>query len=265
MVMAFLASLEAERGHRPSTRNTRFAAIPSFMRFVESRVPSILEQSRRILAMPPKKPDVPLVKHRSMAELHAILEAPDLRTRTGRRARALRHGCVAAGLRGSELLTVPRTAVTFHPAPTIRVLGKGRRERSRPLWKQTADDLRAWLAVRGDVGLPALVLKAQGRVMTREGFADVRHQYVRRAAHSCPSLARQRVSPQVLRHTCAMMLVQATGDLRNVSRWLGHADRQTTAVYRRADPTDQLDAIDAVMPPALRRGHVTVPDTLIAS
>ena len=147
MVMAFLAYLEAERGNRPSTRNTRLAAITSFMRFVEYRVPSILEQSRRILAIPTKKTDVPLVKHLSMAEMHAILEAPDLRTRRGIRAhamlhlcfglrdRAMLHLCFAAGLRVSELLTVPLTAVTFHPAPTIRVLGKGRRERAPPLWK----------------------------------------------------------------------------------------------------------------------------------
>ncbi|MGH6690368.1 MAG: tyrosine-type recombinase/integrase [Gammaproteobacteria bacterium] len=200
-----------------------------------------------------------------MAEMPAILEAPDLRTRAGRRDRAMLHVCFAAGLRVSELLTVPLTAVTFHPAPTIRVLGKGRRARSLPLWKQTADDLQAWLAVRGDVGIPALFLNAQDRVMTRAGFAYVLRTYVRLAAPSCPSLEKPQVSPHVLRHTCAMMLLQATGDLRQVALWLGHADMPTTAVYLRADPPDKMDAIEAVMPPALRRGHFTVPDKLIAS
>jgi integrase/recombinase XerD len=265
MVMEFLAYLEAERGNRPSTRNTRLAAITSFMRFVEYRVPSILEQSRRILAIPTKKTALPLVKHFAMAEMHALLDAPDIRTRAGIRDRAMLHLCFAAGLRVSELLTVPLTAVTFHPAPTIQVLGKGRRERSLPLWKQTADDLQAWLAVRGDVGIPELFLNAQDRVMTREGFAYVLRKYVRLAAQSCPSLEKQQVSPHVLRHTCAMMILQATGDLRKVSLWLGHADMQTTEVYLRADPTDKIDAIEAVMPPALRRGHFTVPDKLIAS
>ena len=265
MVMDFLAYLEAERGNRPSTRNTRLAAITSFMRFVEYRVPSILEQSRRILAIPTKKTALPLVKHLSMAEMHAILDAPDIRTRAGIRDRAMLHLCFAAGLRVSELLTVPLTAVTFHPAPTIWVLGKGRRERSLPLWKQTADDLQAWLAVRGDVGIPELFLNAQDRVMTREGFAYVLRKYVHLAAHSCPSLEKQQLSPHVLRHTCAMMILQATGDLRKVSLWLGHADMHTTEVYLRADPTDKIEVIEAVMPPALRRGHFTVPDKLIAS
>jgi integrase/recombinase XerD len=76
MVMAFLAYLEAERGNRPRTRNTRLAAITSFMRFVEYRVPSILEQSRRVLAMPTKKTAMPLVTHLSMPEMHAILRCP---------------------------------------------------------------------------------------------------------------------------------------------------------------------------------------------
>ena len=265
IVMDFLAYLETERGNSPSTRNTRLAAITSFMRFVEYRVPSILEQSRRVLAIPTKKTPVPLVKHLSMTEMQAILDAPDLRTRSGLRDRAMLHLCFAAGLRVSELLTLSLTAVTFHPAPAVRVLGKGRRERSLPLWNQTVDDLRAWLAGRGDARVPELFLNAQGRVMTREGFAYLLRKYVRSATQSCPSLAGKQVTPHVLRHTCAMMILQATGDLRKVSLWLGHADMQTTEVYLRADPTEKLEAIEAVVPPTLRRGRFTVPDKLIAS
>jgi integrase/recombinase XerD len=81
---------------------------------------------------------------------------------------------------------------------------------------------------------PELFLNAQGRVMTREGFAYVLRKYVRLAAPRCPSLAATQVTPHVLRHTCAMMILQATGDLRKVSLWLGHAAMQTTEVYLRA-------------------------------
>jgi integrase/recombinase XerD len=62
-----------------------------------------------------------------------------------------------------------------------------------------------------------------------------------------------------------MMILQATGDLRKVSLWLGHADLQTTEVYLRADPTDKIEALESIMPLALRRGQFTVPDKLIAS
>jgi integrase/recombinase XerD len=264
LVMEFLAHLEAERGNSPSTRNTRLAAIKSCWRFLEYRVPSRLEHSRRVLAIPTQKTDVPLVTHLSMTEMHAILDAPDVQTRHGIRDRAMLHLCFAAGLRVSELVTLPRTALTFHPTPAIQIQGKGRQQRALPLWKQTGEDLRAWLAVRGDAAVPELFLSAHGRAMTRVGFTHVLRKYVSIATHCCPALADKHVTPHVLRHTCAMMILQATGDLRKVSLWLGHADMQTTEVYLRADPTDKLAALEAVMPPALRRGHFSVPDKLIA-
>jgi integrase len=101
-------------------------------------------------------------------------------------------------------------------------------------------------------------------VVVKEAGLSIR-KYVRLAAHRCPSLAAMQVTPHVLRHTCAMVILQATGDLRKVSLWLGHADMQTTEVSLRADPTDTMEAIEAMIPPALRRGRFTVPDTLIAS
>src|SRR5262245_17394097 len=170
LVMDFLAHLETQRGNGPSTRNTRLAAIKSFMRFVEYRVPSSLEQSRRVLAIPKKKADQPLVHYLSMAEMQALLNAPDVHTRAGLRDRAMMHLCFAAGLRVSELLTLPLTALTFQPTAMVQVQGKGRRERALPLWRQTADDLQAWLAVRGDNTVPYVFLSAHGRAMTRVGF-----------------------------------------------------------------------------------------------
>jgi len=265
LILEFLAHLETQRGNGPRTRNTRVAAIKSFMRFVEYRVPSILEHSRRILAIPTKKADQPLVNHLSMAEMQAILDAPDLRTRVGLRDRAMLHLCFAAGLRVSELLALPLTALTWAPTPTVRVQGKGRRERALPLWRQTADDLQAWLAVRGASTMPAVFLSTHDRVMTRMGFTHMLHKYVGLAAQRCPSLHQKHISPHVLRHTCAMIILQATGDLRKVSLWLGHADMQTTEVYLRADPTEKIEALEAVIPPTLRRGQFTVPDKLIAS
>ena len=101
--------------------------------------------------------------------------------------------------------------------------------------------------------------------MTRYGFEYVLRKHVRTASQSCPSLLSKRITPHVLRHSCAMMILQATGDLRKVALWLGHADMQTTEMYLRADPTDKLDAIEQVVPPELKRGRFRAPDKLIAS
>jgi integrase/recombinase XerD len=165
------------------------------------------------------------------------------------------HMCFAAGLRVSELVGLPLTAVRLQPTPILHIQGKGRRHRALPLWKQTAEDVRAGLAVRGEALVPELFVSAQGRAMTRVGFAYILRKYVQRAAKDCCSLAGKHVSPHVLRHSCAMMIYQATGDLRKVALWLGHAHMQTTEVYLRADPTEKLNAIEAVIPPSLRSVH----------
>lgn len=265
LVMEFLAYLESERGNRASTRNARLAAIKSFVRFIEFRVPALLSQTREILAIPTKKTDQMLIQHLSMTEIQAILNAPDVQTRSGIRDRAMLHLCFAAGLRVSELIGLPLTAISLQPTPTVHINGKGRRHRSLPLWKQTAEDVRAWLAVRGEVAVPELFVSVQGRAMTRMGFVYVLRKSVQRATATCPSLADKQVAPHCLRHSCAMMIYQATGDLRKVALWLGHANMQTAEIYLRADPTEKLDAIKAVIPPALRRGQFTVPDRLIAA
>ncbi|WP_083903198.1 tyrosine-type recombinase/integrase [Octadecabacter antarcticus] len=65
------------------------------------------------------------------------------------------------------------------------------------------------------------------------------------AERSAPSIAAKHVTPHVLRHSCAMHTLQATGDVRKVALWLGHASIQTTEMYLRADPTEKLAILDA--------------------
>ena len=101
--------------------------------------------------------------------------------------------------------------------------------------------------------------------MTRSGFEYVLDKYVRTAGQQCPSLQTKSISPHVLRHTAAMVVLHATGDVRKVSLWLGHTDVQTTEAYLRADPTEKLEAMNAVVPPTLKRGRFRAPDKLLAS
>lgn len=265
LVLAFLKHLEEKRGCSASTRNARLAAIRSFMRYVELRVPSIIEQSRRVLAIPTKKTDTKLVRHLSQQEIEAVLRAPDVKQRDGIRDRGMLHVAFAAGLRATELVTLPLAAVTMTGVPCLRVVGKGRKERALPLWKAAADDLRAWLAVRGDTRAPELFTNARSQAMTRSGFEYVLAKHVATATPGCPSLATKTISPHVLRHTCAMTILRATGDIRKVSLWLGHSDIKTTQMYLRADPDEKLEAITKIAEPQLARGRFRAPDKLIAS
>jgi len=101
--------------------------------------------------------------------------------------------------------------------------------------------------------------------MTRAGFEYILDKHVRNAAKNCPPLRGRSVTPHQLRHSCAVIMLQATHDIRKVALWLGHADIRTTEVYLRMDPSEKLEAIEAVIPPELRRGRFRAPDALIAS
>ena len=265
LILEFLADLEKGRGNSPSTRNARLAAIKAFMRYVEYRVPSALAHARQIHALPAKRHEQGLARHLTMDEIQAILNAPDCSVRLGIRDRAMLHLCFAAGLRVSELVGLPLASLSLQRAPSINVLGKGRRHRSLPLWKETTVDLRAWLAVRGDAHVPEVFVNAEGTTMTRAGFEYVLDKHTRAAAEMCRTLKERKISPHQLRHSCAVMMLQATHDVRKVALWLGHADVRTTEVYLRLDPTEKLEAVEATLPPGLRRGRFKAPDALIAS
>ncbi len=265
LVTGFLHHLETERGNGPGSRNSQLAAIKSFMHFLEYRVPAALEQIRRILAIPAKKADTRLVRHLTVEEIKALLDAPEPTRRDGIRDRAMLYLCFAGGLRVSELIGLRIDQLSLQGQASLLVHGKGRRERCLPLWKETTAALKAWLAVRGTVLVPELFLNARGQPMTRSGFEYILDKHVRTAAERCPSLAKKRISPHVLRHTCAITVLQATNDLRKVSLWLGHASMQTTEIYTRADPSVKLEALNSIVAPKLRSGRFKATDELITS
>ncbi len=265
LILDFLAHLEQQRGNCAATRNGRLAAFKAFIQYVEFRVPSALAQAQQIHAIPAKRHDQALVRHLTRDEVRAILNTPNVTKRLGIRDRAMLHLCYAGGLRVSELVGFPLESLSLQRPPSIRVLGKGRRERCLPLWKETASDLRAWLVVRGAVPVPELFVNAVGAAMTRAGFEYILDKHVRAASKSCSSLSGRSVSPHQLRHSCALTILQATRDIRKVALWLGHADIRTTEIYLRVDPSEKLEAVEAVVPLALRRGRFKAPDALIAS
>jgi integrase/recombinase XerD len=264
LVLAFLEHVEAERRCSARTRNARLAAIHSFFRFLEYRMPSCLEQARQVGAIPMKKTDQALIRHLNRDEIRALLDAPDPSSTSGLRDRAMLHLAFAAGLRVSELVGLRLDQIQQGTAPCVHVMGKGRRERILPLWKETATIIAVWLKVRVPHRDPELFLSAAGRALTRSGFEYILAKHVAVAARSQPSIAGKRVTPHVLRHSCAMHTLQATRDIRKVALWLGHASLQSTETYLRADPTEKLEALAAMAPLGLQRGKFQVPDKLMA-
>jgi integrase/recombinase XerD len=264
MILAFLEYIEQERANTARSRNARLAAIKSFFRFLEYRLPACLNQALRVHAIPMKKIDQGLVATLTRAEIQALLNAPDPRTLSGTRDRAMLHLAFAAGLRVSELVGLRVDQFDSRAPANIHVMGKGRRERALPLWRETTAAIRAWLAIRPQGLDTALFLNGAGRAMTRAGFEYILAKHVETAAIAQPSIAGKKVSPHVLRHSCAMHMLQATHDIRKVALWLGHASLQSTEAYLRADPSEKLEALNATSALNLRAGRFRPPDKLLA-
>lgn len=235
------------------------------MKYVEYEVPPALEQIRRIRAIASKRTEERLINHLTKEETKGLLDAPDPRTRSGLRDQAMLYLGFAAGLRVSELVGLRLDALELDgPHPSILVRGKGRQQRRLPLWKEATRALRAWLAVRGEARVPEVFLNRGGEALTCSGFSYLVKKYVHLAMPQSPGLSKKRVSPHVLRHTCAMNSLQATRDIRKVALWLGHTSLKSTEIYLRADPTEKLNIIEGALPPNLRRGIFPVEDRLIA-
>ena len=144
-------------------------------------------------------------------------------------------------------------------------MGKGRRGRILPLWKETSTALRSWLGVRPDGTDFHLFLNAQGTGMTRRGFTKRLAVHAEAASSVVLSIAHKTVSPHALRHACALHTLDATGDIRQVGLWLGHASIQTTEMYLRVDPVDKLEILSGRQAPEIRKGNFKgVQDQLLA-
>ena len=182
----------------------------------------------------------------------SALHATD--TVTGLRDRAMLCLTYNAGLRVSELIGLALEDLQTPALDSVRVLGKGRRGRVLPLWKQTRTALRQWLGVRPDGADQHLFLNAFGTGLTRRGFANRLALHAETAARTVASIAGKTVTPHSFRHACALHTLEATGDIRQVALWLGHASLQSTEMYLRVDPANKLDILSARQPPNLRKG-----------
>ena len=265
LILDFLDSLETQRGNSVRTRNARLAAIKAFFRYLECRVPACLDLCQQVHALPTKRFDRAVVDYLDEEDMQAILDAPDPSTESGVRDRAMLHLAYATGVRVSELVRL-KCQDLGEDCEIIHILGKGRLERTLPLWKETEIALKEWLAVRPNANFDNLFLNARGKPMTRHGFAHRLGLHAATAQQQRRSIARKKVSPHVLRHSCAMNTLLSTRDPRDVSIWLGHASMKSTEMYLHANAAQRLDILQAKTPPQLRRGSFrkTVTDRVMA-
>jgi integrase/recombinase XerD len=230
-----LSDLEQQRGNSVRSRNIRLSAIRAFFRLVALRDPASIGIATRVLAIPLKREDKKLIGYLTRPDMHALLATPEQSKWSGRRDHALLLLLYNSGARVSEVITLTRAQVCFDASTFVHLLGKGRKERTVPLWHNTAQVLQAWFRERGDDAKGLAVPSARGKPLSRDGVAYLLTQAVLRALPTCPRLAHQHISPHVIRHTTAMPLLQAGVDIATIALWLGHESIETPPVYRAAD------------------------------
>jgi len=262
-MLAFLNYLENERHNKVRSRNARFAAIRSFLHFAAFMEPTALPVIRRVLAIPMKRFDKPLLGFLSQTEMQAILDAPDAKTWCGHRDRAMFTVFYNTGGRVSEITAIQVADVVLDGCAAIRLHGKGRKDRSIPLWRTTVLEIRRWLARAHARPDQPLFPSWSGNRMSRPAVTARLQLAVRRAAVACPQLANRDVSPHLIRHSTAMTMLQAGVDITLIALWLGHESPATTHMYVEADLAMKQKALNAIQSPKTRRTRYQPKDRIL--
>lgn len=262
-VEAFLKHLEENRKNSIRTRNSRFAALRSFLKYAAGRDPTCLPSVQQILAMPMKRFDRRQLGFLSKAEMQSILDAPTESKWTGRRDRAMFATLYNTGARVSELAALKIQDLSIDSAGSVCVYGKGRKERTVPLWKETIKHLKKWIKEIDVDSKSPLFPNASGRFLTRSGVESRLKRAVADAACQCPSLEKKIVSPHTIRHTTAMHLLQSGVDITVIALWLGHESTETTHMYVEADLAMKERALDRLEQPKSNQSRYRPSDDLL--
>lgn len=264
MISAFLNHLESERHNSTRTRNVRLTAIRSLFSYAALCHPEHALLIQRVLAIPPKRFDKRIMTFLSRAEVDALVDAPDQSRWEGRRDRVLMLLAIQTGLRVSELTGLNCNDITLGTGASVRCEGKGRKQRAVPLTAQVTALLQVWLRERAGRPSDPLFPTRTGRRLSRDAVALRVSTHAATAAQNCPSLLGKHIHPHVMRHSCAMSLLQAGVDTSVIALWLGHAGVRSTDAYVHADISIKENALALTTPAEARPGRYHPPDKVLA-
>lgn len=245
VVTRFLDHIETERSNSAATRNCRRAAIRGFFKHLLRNDLAHSQQYIRVLAIPTKKARQRPATYLEAEDARLIINMPNKRTCDGWRDYALLlflYNCgarvsEAAGLRWDDLqLAAPRQ---------VRLRGKGKKERVLPLWPETANALHRLRGMSRGAEGQCVFVNRHGQPLTRDGIAYILTKYVTAAAHENPALLQKHITPHVLRHSCAVALLQSGTDVTVIRDYLGHTSVATTGRYITINLQMKRDAMQA--------------------
>lgn len=264
VIGAFLDHLQRDRGLSIASRNTRLAAVHSLFRFAALRHPEHAALISRVLAIPAERGERAIVCFLTPPEVDALLASPDRTRLLGRRDHALLLLAVQTGLRVSELIGLRRRDIQLGAGAHVRCRGKGRKDRSTPLTRQSVAVMRVYLAEPSGTLEEPIFPGPRGAPLGRDAVRRLVERHTTTAVRSCPSLASKKTSPHVLRHTAAMRLLETGCDPATIALWLGHESPRTSQIYLHAYLAIKERALARTTPPHTKPGRYQPPDRILA-
>lgn len=263
LILAFLAHLEQERHNSIRSRNLRLTALRALLRFAGRRDVTALHTVERAMAVPMKRFERAMLGYLTRPEMLAVIGQPGA-SWTSQRDHLLLVMLYNTGGRVSEIVGVRVADVVLDGAACVHLQGKGRKQRSVPLWKSTVLEVRAWLRLNPQLnGMAPLLPNRDGQAMTRCNAAQRLALAVEFATAKQPSLAAKRISPHTLRHSTAMHLLQSGVPFNIIALWLGHESVNTTHQYVEADLSMKEKALGNIEEPDTKLKRFRASDSLM--
>lgn len=242
LVRLFLAHIEQHRSCTISTRNQRLGGIHALARFIGEHSPEHIDWCAQVRLIPFKKTSQPEINYLEKPEMDALLAAPDLLTEQGHREYAMLLFLYNSGARVSEAVQLRIEDVDWHFL-SVRLIGKGGKQRRCPLWNSTLRQLRDLAGKRG--ATESVFLNRCHKPVTRSGIHALVKRCAAKACAQAPSLKGKQVGPHVIRHSTASHLLHAGVDINTIRGWLGHVSINTTNIYAETDLRTKAKALAA--------------------
>ncbi len=247
-IREYMATLY-EKKKKKSSIHRKVATLRTFFRFLCRE--EILENNPAMLVSSPRV-DRKLPNHLSIEQMVRFIETPETESVLGKRDRAILELLYASGLRVSELTGLNLLDIDFNNQ-TLRVKGKGRKERMVPFGNHAKAALEIYLGVRGELLIEAdpddrdplaVFMNYQGTRITTRSVGRMLDKYCK----ECVDIPH--VSPHALRHSFATHLLDAGADLRTIQELLGHVRLTTTQQYTHVSTDRLMEVYDKAHPKA---------------
>lgn len=233
-IEGFCKYLTEERSCSSSTVNNRLSAIKSFLKYVIEQQPEFSNTVKGALSLPFRKQEKKAMCFITKEEFDVYLNLCDTSTPIGARDKLMLLILYNTGARVSELVEIKYSDIRDLNTPgnsSIKIYGKGRKERVVPIWRSTAKYIRKYTDTFHISGDERLFINKNGAPMTRSGVYGRIEKLTELSSAIIPSLKQKTITPHSFRHSVAMNLLEARVDLSTIAIWLGHSSIETTHKY----------------------------------